>query len=207
MTEVASPPQSRSRRGPRRSRGTSRPSRWAAPPARRRAPRHHTRARAFLRCHSPTSPTGPVAASAHRARGRHPTRAIGSANTRGRPVTSFATYTIPIPEEVRLIRASFHNIHSSTRGISTCSAGPPLPSAAPACRTRRRPVPMPRALPRRSRRESLPSRCSPRLALRPLPRRPSNAHHQIYASLYMEFLLHFFSSCSALRRLLVSTGR
>ena len=114
-TEVASPPQSPfPPRSPRRSREDVEALQVgrAVCPSPRPSPSHEG-PRVFLRCHSPTSPSGsPVAG--FRPIGREAVIQPERLEVQTPEVDPFAhlprTQSL-IPEEVRLIRASFHNIH------------------------------------------------------------------------------------------------
>ena len=114
-TEVASPPQSPfPPRSPRRSREdveALQVGRISCPSPR---PSPSTEGpRVFLRCHSPTSPTAP-SGSDFRPIGREAVVEPVRLEVHTPEVDPFAhlprTQSL-IPEEVRLIRASFHNIH------------------------------------------------------------------------------------------------
>ena len=114
-TEVASPPQSPfPPRSPRRSREdveALQVGRISCPSPR---PSPSTEGpRVFLRCHSPTSPTAP-SGNDFRPIGREAVVEPVRLEVHTPEVDPFAhlprTQSL-IPEEVRLIRASFHNIH------------------------------------------------------------------------------------------------
>lgn len=114
-TEVASPPQSPfPPRSPRRSREDVEALQVgrAVCPSPRPSPSHEG-PRVFLRCHSPTSPSGsPVAG--FRPIGREAVIQPERLEVQTPEVDPFAHLPRAqslIPEEVRLIRASFHNIH------------------------------------------------------------------------------------------------
>ena len=114
-TEVASPPQSPfPPRSPRRSREDVEALQVgrAVCPSPRPSPSHEG-PRVFLRCHSPTSPTSP-SGNDFRPIGREAVIQPERLEVHTPEVDPFAhlprTQSL-IPEEVRLIRASFHNIH------------------------------------------------------------------------------------------------
>ena len=114
-TEVASPPQSPfPPRSPRRSREDVEALQVgrAVCPSPRPSPSHEG-PRVFLRCHSPTSPTAP-SGNDFRPIGREAVVEPVRLEVHTPEVDPFAhlprTQSL-IPEEVRLIRASFHNIH------------------------------------------------------------------------------------------------
>ena len=111
-TEVASPPQSPfPPRSPRRSREDEEALRVGRAVCTSPRPSPSTEGpRVFLRCHSPTSPSG----SDFRPIGREAVVEPVRLEVQSPEVDPFAhlprTKSL-IPEEVRLLRASFHNIH------------------------------------------------------------------------------------------------
>ena len=115
-TEVASPPQSPfPPRSPRRSREDVEALQVgrAVCPSPRPSPSTEG-PRVFLRCHSPTSPSGSPSGNDFRPIGREAVVEPVRLEVQSPEVDPFAhlprTQSL-IPEEVRLIRASFHNIH------------------------------------------------------------------------------------------------
>ena len=111
-TEVASPPQSPfPPRSPRRSREDEEALQVgrATCPSPRPSPSHEG-PRVILRCHSPTSPSGNDFRPIGREAVVQPER-LEVQTPETDPFAHLPRTQSLIPEEVRLLRASFHNIH------------------------------------------------------------------------------------------------